>query len=504
VRLTTVTAARPIIQVMPDPPPELSPDAFGALFKRFMESMTAAAAIESPLHERIAAHVGDDPRRLAVMVEELDAFEHPNVQVALDDYLAGDGRQFELIGIAAENRRFQLLALSDFLSRRTSVELGPVERVNFHLDDDRVLPCVQFGLYLVRDREVRLAVLVTGPADQLGPSRARVRVDVVGTSAEACQAFLGELRASMRRLNVYRGKAISLSPGQPGMGAQTLVVFHALPAVSREDVVLPPGLLERVERHTVVFAQHAERLLSAGRSLKRGLLLYGPPGTGKTLTVTYLAGRMPGRTVILTTGRGMGMTRVVAQMARSLAPSMVVLEDVDLIAEHRGQQFHPTGPLLFDLLNEMDGLGDDADVIFALTTNRPDILEPALAARPGRIDLAVELSLPDATARRRLLELYARGLTLTGVDVEALVAATDGVSPAYIKELLRKAALVSAEAGADAVAQEHMEAATAELAEGGRLAERLLGFRPMEQPAPEPPTMPTGFPAGARRTRFER
>ena len=63
-------------------------------------------------------------------------------------------------------------------------------------------------------------------------------------------------------------------------------------------------------------------------------------------------------------------------------------------------------PLLFQLLNEMDGLAEDADVVFVLTTNRADLLEPALAARPGRVDQAVELGLPDAPARRALLELY--------------------------------------------------------------------------------------------------
>jgi ATP-dependent 26S proteasome regulatory subunit len=116
----------------------------------------------------------------------------------------------------------------------------------------------------------------------------------------------------------------------------------------------------------------------------------------------YLVGRMPGRTVILTTGRGMGMIQAVGHMARVLAPAMVVLEDVDLIAQERGQPFQQTGPLLFELLNEMDGLADDCDVIFVLTTNRPDMLEPALAARPGRIDLAVELPSPDADGRHRL------------------------------------------------------------------------------------------------------
>ena len=82
-----------------------------------------------------------------------------------------------------------------------------------------------------------------------------------------------------------------------------------------------------------------------------------------------------------------------------------MLEDVDLIAEERTRQGSGCTTLLFELLNQMDGLADDADILFVLTTNRPDLLEPALAARPGRIDQAIEVPLPDADCRRRLFEL---------------------------------------------------------------------------------------------------
>jgi hypothetical protein len=99
-------------------------------------------------------------------------------------------------------------------------------------------------------------------------------------------AFIAEVREGMERLNVYRGHTISLSaaPLQVGPGPVTLIQFESLPQVSRDAVVLPEGLLGRVERQTVTFSAHAAELLAAGRSLKRGLLLYGLPGTGKTLT----------------------------------------------------------------------------------------------------------------------------------------------------------------------------------------------------------------------------
>ena len=119
---------------------------------------------------------------------------------------------------------------------------------------------------------------------------------------------------------------------------------------------------------------------------------------------------------------------------------------MDLIAEERGLRAGQH-PLLFQLLNEMDGLGGDLDVTFLLTTNRPDRLEAALAARPGRVDHAAELPLPDAEARRRLLELYRGSLVLDLSDPDDVITRTEGVTAAFLKELLRRAALLAAGTG---------------------------------------------------------
>src|SRR5215211_6999386 len=105
--------------------------------------------------------------------------------------------------------------------------------------------------------------------------------------------------------------------------------------------------------------------------------------------------------------------------------------------------------------------------------------EDALASRPGRIDLAVELPLPDAPARRRLFEIYGAGLTLDVADWEPVAAATEGTSPAFIRELFRHAALTAAEAEREAVTGEDLLAATNELKDqSGRLTASLLGAAP--------------------------
>ncbi|HVD13256.1 MAG TPA: AAA family ATPase [Actinomycetota bacterium] len=196
---------------------------------------------------------------------------------------------------------------------------------------------------------------------------------------------------------------------------------------------------------------------------------------------------MRDRTVVLLAGREVGLIPRACAMARLLQPSMVILEDVDLIAEDRNRQEPGCTPLLFELLNEMDGLSDDADVIFLLTSNRPELLEPALAARPGRVDLAVEVPLPDAACRRRLIALYGHGLALhvDGDDLDRLVQRIEGVSPAFIRELLRKAALLAVlpgsadgdgSGGEIVVEYQHLDRALHELVlDGGELTRRLLG-----------------------------
>ena len=275
---------------------------------------------------------------------------------------------------------------------------------------------------------------------------------------------------------MYRGHVISLS----SEGQRDVVVkFHRLPEIERSAIILPVGLLERIERQTVEFGRHSRRLLEAGRHLKRGLLLHGPPGTGKTLTIMYLSGAMRDRTVLLLSGRGLGMVGRTCAMARALQPSIVVLEDVDLIAAPAWGGSGGATPLLFELLNEMDGLSDDADVLFLLTTNRPELLEPALAARPGRVDQAIEIPPPDEECRRRLFELYGRGLELRVANLSRFIARTESGSAAFIRELLRRAALFAVgDEGAIVVTDEHLDQALHDLVvQGGDLTRSLLGFR---------------------------
>jgi cell division protease FtsH len=135
-------------------------------------------------------------------------------------------------------------------------------------------------------------------------------------------------------------------------------------------------------------------------------------------------------------------------------------------------------PLLFELLNEMDGLSEDADVIFTLTTNRPDLLEPALTA-PGPCGSGHRDT--SAGCRRRLISLYGEGLDLRLKDIEGVVTRTNGTSASFIKELLSRATLLAAEEGGELMlADRHVgEALGVMLVAGGTLTMRLLGGLPL-------------------------
>jgi ATP-dependent 26S proteasome regulatory subunit len=244
------------------------------------------------------------------------------------------------------------------------------------------------------------------------------------------------------------------------------------------QIILPEPTLRALERNVVGFASQRSALRALGLSTQKGLLFHGPPGTGKTHCIRYLAGRLEGHTTLLITAEQVGLLPEYMTLARLLQPAMVVIEDADLIARERTETGSACEEVMLNrLLNELDGLREKADVFFILTTNRPETLEPALASRPGRIDQAIEFPLPDEPLRQRLVSLYARTLPVSAALAADLARRTDGASPAFIKELLRRVAQHHIESGQ----QGEVSRATADealhemLFSGGVLNMALLG-----------------------------
>lgn len=441
---------------------------FGRLFRRFLTEVleNTPAHPQSELLVRLTEHLGRDPRGMPVVTETYPEYDHANVQIAVEAYLAEPDREAQLLGIAGwggGREHHSLSGLIEMAAQRHGFGLGAVDYVSAAVGVDAERSVVQFGLYLVQDaaRGERCAVLMRGGAERFG--RSGVQLEVLASDPATAQRLLSEVRALMLRHNVFRGQVVSFEGHEFGHGVGPLR-FHPRPAVGRGDIVLPDGVLDTVERQVIGMATHRDRLRAAGHALKRGVLLFGAPGTGKTHTLRYLIGRLPQYTVVQLTGMGLQFIRAACALARMVQPAIVVLEDVDLIAESRATARGMDNPLLYQVLNEMDGLAGDADVAFLLTTNRADLLEPALAQRPGRVDLAVEVPLPDAAARRALCRLYGPDLRLTEAELDEVVAATEGRTASYFAELARRATLLAAVAGfPDEAGAAEVRAALAEL-----------------------------------------
>lgn len=404
-------------------------------------TIVAARADEESAGRLLAGHLGAEAGTLPVAKGIWPAYDRVNVQIGLDTWLAGPGRTHTLTGLT--DYRHQDFGMPDLMrANRYGPGIGAIETESLPSGPGgQTLPCVQCGIYLVSDADGACAILLRGPERH---GMEEVALEVACTGPDRAPEIVAEIRRLSQEHNVYRGHVIEFGDQVFNRHMGGLLSFVDRPDIARDKVILPGEVLDGIERQVLGVARHASRLRASGQHLRRGVLLYGVPGTGKTHTIRYLLSRLPGVTAVLLSGRVLGMIGEACSVARALQPSVIVVEDVDLIAEererHRGQS-----PMLFELLNEMDGLGQDMDVTFLLTTNRVDLLEEALAARPGRVDHAVELPVPDAESRRRLLRLYQGSLELELSDPQVVIDRTEGVTASFIKELLRRAALQAAE-----------------------------------------------------------
>jgi cell division protease FtsH len=344
--------------------------------------------------------------------------------------------------------------------------------------------CLKEGLWLLEAQNRRFAVFLE-PFDFMHRAFGNVgiRFQVATPNDEAgskiTQQFFRHLERSVEEARSYRGKILSLEQEAHGFsGTSTGIKVHKLRAVERDQVILPRQTLDLLDRNVIQFARQRPQLSKLGLSTKKGILFYGPPGVGKTHTLHYLAGALPGTTTLLIAAEQVGLLGEYMTLARLLQPSMVLIEDADLIARERTtMQSVCEEVLLNKLLNEMDGLKADADVLFILTTNRPEALEAALAARPGRVDQAIEFPLPDAEGRAKLVRLYSCGLVVPDIVIEETVKKTENVSGAFIKELMRRSAQFLIErGGSDEISLDNVNQALEELLfSGGSLNRKLLG-----------------------------
>lgn len=216
----------------------------------------------------------------------------------------------------------------------------------------------------------------------------------------------------------------------------------------------------------VQFLKEPKRFLDMGAKIPKGVLLLGHPGTGKTLMARAVAGEagVPffnisgSEFVEMFVGVGASRVRDLFQKAKKAAPSIVFIDEIDAVGRHRGAGLggghDEREQTLNQILVEMDGFETDTNVIVLASTNRPDVLDPALL-RPGRFDRRVTMDLPDRGEREQILDIHSKNKPLAkDVVLRVIAERTPGFSGADLENVLNEAAILAArrnkkEIGAD-------------------------------------------------------
>jgi AAA+ superfamily predicted ATPase len=254
-----------------------------------------------------------------------------------------------------------------------------------------------------------------------------------------------------------RTSSIPDTPGPPAAGPtvggdDVLPVLDELGGrVTLADVGGLDAVKQRLRESFLEPMRHPELAAAFGKTLRGGLVLYGPPGCGKTFMARAIAGELGAR--FLTTdladllGSHFGETEknlhALFEQARSLTPAVLFLDEIDAIGAKRsgiGSGWSGMRAMVDQLLMELDSLGSDNDGLFVLAaTNSPWDVDSALL-RPGRLDRTLLVLPPDAPARDAILRMHLTRRPIAGIDVDALVRATDGYSGADLEHLVASAA----------------------------------------------------------------
>jgi cell division protease FtsH len=262
-------------------------------------------------------------------------------------------------------------------------------------------------------------------------------------------------------LRSARRHAASLGgPGSlTGVGkAKPRVIDAERPATRFTDVAGYPAVKTEIGE-VVDYLRDPDRYHRAGARGPRGVLMAGPPGTGKTLLARAVAGEahvpflsISGSSFVeMFVGVGAARVRDLFEQARTRAPAIVFIDEIDALGARRDHGGLPGNDereqTLNQLLAEMDGFDEAGGVVVLAATNRPDALDPALR-RPGRFDREVTVPLPNRTERRAILASHARGKILDpGTDFDEIAAASPGFSGADLANLVNEAALTAVRAG---------------------------------------------------------
>jgi len=261
------------------------------------------------------------------------------------------------------------------------------------------------------------------------------------------------------------------------MEPQTQVTFSDVAGIEQAKLELA---------EVVDFLKNADRFTAVGAKIPKGVLLVGPPGTGKTLLAKAVAGEagVPffsisgSEFVEMFVGVGASRVRDLFEQAKTNAPCIVFIDEIDAVGRQRGAGMgggnDEREQTLNQLLTEMDGFEGNTGIILIAATNRPDVLDAALL-RPGRFDRQVVVDRPDFGGRLEILNVHARGKTLSkDVDLEKIARRTPGFTGADLANLLNESAILAARRNLTEVSMDEVNDAIDRVLAGPEKKDRVM------------------------------
>jgi len=267
------------------------------------------------------------------------------------------------------------------------------------------------------------------------------------------------------------------------MEPQTQITFSDVAGIDQAKLELS---------EVVDFLKNADRFTAVGAKIPKGVLLVGPPGTGKTLLARAVAGEagVPffsisgSEFVEMFVGVGASRVRDLFEQAKSNAPCIVFIDEIDAVGRQRGAGLgggnDEREQTLNQLLTEMDGFEGNTGIIIIAATNRPDVLDSALL-RPGRFDRQVVVDRPDYAGRLEILNVHARGKTLSkDVDLEKIARRTPGFTGADLSNLLNEAAILAARRNLTEISMDEVNDAIDRVLAGPEKKDRVMSEKRKE------------------------
>jgi hypothetical protein len=316
----------------------------------------------------------------------------------------------------------------------------------------------------------------------------RVRLEVAAVSPQDAAAAIDAICARSVSHSIYRGSVLELAfvagtkdeYGDIEKPQELRVLFKSFEPVAEEDIVIDDEVRSMLIRNIIDLQERRDILKANGVPIRRGVLLYGPPGTGKTFACRYVFARLPGVTRIAVAGTALMQVGHIFSLARLYQPSLVVLEDVDLVFASREINLYSS--ILGELLDQMDGLRPSEDIGVLLTTNSIERMEAAIKDRPGRIGQCIYFGPPQRELRRRYLAHYLGGYDTGDVNIDELVAQSEDATQAFLKEWVHRAVQIATErlSGGDTRAKLRTADFVGALSEMKRFTQgstgRIIGF----------------------------